>query len=464
MKRSWQAWWLIPILVVLVALPNCSDRDKKETEPDTNPDASDYEASAAVSTTQERTIETETGASIQVPRYAVPETESGGTGTMVFSIERDQTSPAAPPTGHTTASDVYRFGPDGFTFAEMVKVSIPVLGDTTGKNYALQRIDPTSGISETVSGTFDPSTGTVTGQTYHLSSWYVTSYMAANTAYGAFHVTNLSTTHWLKICVVEYTLKYPAVDSNFDGGECMWAPVGTIGWASSGNWYLPQGTYKLCVSMNTAGTISAPPGDPQHWFIDNKVLDAPWSIYQPTTSDLTVNYSAGALPGGCDCTPVPSTSVGSGEVQVTLTWHNAQSIDLDLYVTEPGGETCYFGHDSTSTGGALDRDNTCGSYVNGRPENIFWTDAPAGQYKVKVDWWSDCGNEIASQAFDVRVVAGGNVKTYHGTIAEETEVQVCTFTVGSLARSMSSSDSWIPVEWSAYDGASQPSGPREPKS
>ncbi len=433
-RRVVWALGIIP-LVLAVVIWGCGD-DKKETStnPEPEPSESDYEASASVTTTSEATITTESGAGIQVPLYAVPPTEGGQNGTMVFSIERDQTVAAVPDSSETVASDVYRFGPDGFTFGQMVNVTVPVTGNTEDKEVGLFRINQTTGEAEPYGGTFDSESGTITTQTYHLSPWYAATWSATSTAWGAFKVTNTSATHWLHICVESYDLAYPDVDTEFDGNSnCSFAPSGTIGWASSGNWYLPQGTYDLCVQMTPRGTVSTPPGDPTHGYVSGKTISHPWTRTSPLTTDLTFGSTPGDPEAGpCNCTPEPSTSVGTGEVQVTLTWHSEQEIDLDLWVIEPGDVKCYYGNTPTTTGGTLDRDNQCGSYINGRPENIYWASAPAGQYKVQVDLFSDCYNGISSMAFDVRVVVGSSVRTYAGTVtSSNSTVDVTTFTVTS---------------------------------
>jgi uncharacterized protein YfaP (DUF2135 family) len=47
--------------------------------------------------------------------------------------------------------------------------------------------------------------------------------------------------------------------------------------------------------------------------------------------------------------PVTLTPVGTGDVQVTVTW-DADS-DLDLHVVEPSGEEIFYGHPVSATGG-----------------------------------------------------------------------------------------------------------------
>jgi uncharacterized protein YfaP (DUF2135 family) len=122
--------------------------------------------------------------------------------------------------------------------------------------------------------------------------------------------------------------------------------------------------------------------------------------------------------------------VGTGAIQVTLTWFSAQSIDLDLWVTDPSGEMCFWLNPTTSSGGVLDRDNHCLNYINGHPENIFWQNAINGLYIVEVSWYSDCDNGMTSQSYTVRTVVQGVVRTFEGTITNEDEyIEVTRFEV-----------------------------------
>jgi len=466
MKRYMLSLLSMVGFVLLGLCAGCGGDDKNtNTNPPTNPE-DQYEASGTVTTEQESTISTESGAAMRVPRYAVPGSESDSIGTMVFSIERNATAQPAPLTGHTRGSDVYRYGPDGFTFAEMVELTVPVTGDTTGMDIVLNRIDPNTGATEMIGGNYDPATKTISAQRYHLSDYFASLYTANETAWGAFHVTNNSSTHWLKLCVEEYSLAHPEADANFDGNSwCSWAPVNTTGWSNSGNWFLPQGTYTICIEMSRRGTVSTPPGDPQSW-TRQETLSQPWSRRTGATKAITISgVSGSAQDGPCDCTPVPSTSVGTGDIQVTLTWHNPSAIDLDLFVIEPNGTQCYYGHTTTASGGTLDRDNKCSNYTNGKPENIFWSSAPAGEYKVQVDWYSACGNSMTSQSYDVRVVAGASVRTYSGTITSNQTVDVATFTMaaGFTGAMGTYGDDPIGTTFSEYLGTTAITGHRPAK-
>jgi len=435
MKLKTMFLLLLSLAVVFISCDD--DDDKKKGQPD-----SYYMASQSVSSNGEAVVESESGASIVIPMYAVPFTDSGENGTMVFSIERDQSVAANPPAGESLASPVYRFGPDGFVFAEAVTISIPFEGDFDQYEYRMYRINPTTGEAEQYPITYDSLANTVSTQTFELSPWFITSQERNAMSCGAIKVTNNSLSDWLTVSVVNFTPKYPEFSRRVPcGTNTLWAPVGRVGWNNSGNWYLQQGTYTFCVSMRRSGTISSPPGAASHTYVYDIVIDQPWSYYNPIISaNISFSSITGGEAGECDCRPVPTTSPGTGDVQVTLTWYNSQSIDVDLWVIEPSGEKCYYSNDITATGGTLDRDNLCSNYINGRPENIFWSEAPAGLYKIIVHWYSDCGNTISSQPFNVRVVNGNNSRTYNGTLTEPyQEIEVATFThgVNSIAPSMS---------------------------
>jgi hypothetical protein len=63
--------------------------------------------------------------------------------------------------------------------------------------------------------------------------------------------------------------------------------------------------------------------------------------------------------------------VGTGDVQVGIVWDTPT--DVDLHVTEPGGETIYYGNLQSSAGGTLDLDSNPACNIDGvNAENIFW--------------------------------------------------------------------------------------------
>lgn len=72
------------------------------------------------------------------------------------------------------------------------------------------------------------------------------------------------------------------------------------------------------------------------------------------------------------------------DVRVVLNW-NKNDTDMDLWVTDPHGETCYYGHKETLTGGRLSTDFTRGY----GPEQFLLKKAISGKYQVKVNYYGD---------------------------------------------------------------------------
>jgi uncharacterized protein YfaP (DUF2135 family) len=107
------------------------------------------------------------------------------------------------------------------------------------------------------------------------------------------------------------------------------------------------------------------------------------------------------------------TEVGTGDVQVTLSWD--VNSDVDLHVVAPGGEEIYYAERQSSTGGELDLDSNAACEIDGvRNENIRWPvgRAPRGQYIVRVDYWSACG--FTRTNYTVRVFSGGSAEVFTG--------------------------------------------------
>lgn len=417
---------LFPVLLVLVLTGllvfswSCSKDSKNPAAPNNNTQADN--ASGSVRSDTSGVITTTGGARIVIPVGAVPRMSDGSVGTMVFSIERTTVAPPTVPHGGTANTAVYRFGPEGFVFAAPVEVSIPVSGAGDPGNVAIYRINPTTNLPEYFGGTYDSVRHVVKAQTYEFSNWFGASVVNHATDWGALQVNNYSGT-WVSVCVGDYALTYDSLDRAAmpeQGVTSTWAPSGDMAWTNSGLWFLPQGTYQMCVQYQLAT-------DPFRWghvFRRDVVIDHAWSRTEhPLGAIFDVGVWVTGDTGRCECIPTPTTSVGTGDIQVTLSWFRpAPGIDLDLYVIEPAraDSVCYFRR-STASGGELDRDNMCGNYENGRPENIYWTRTPPnGHYLVRVNFYSSCGSDT-SQSFNVRTVIKGVTQTSSGSVSQSHE-------------------------------------------
>lgn len=119
---------------------------------------------------------------------------------------------------------------------------------------------------------------------------------------------------------------------------------------------------------------------------------------------------------------------GYGDVQVTLTWNN--TADLDLWVTDPYGETIYYGNPYSASGGQLDVDDRDGF----GPENIYWPPggAPQGNYTVRVDYYSGSGTAY----FKVLIQINGLTRVYANYISENQTITVASFINSLFSRGM----------------------------
>lgn len=127
--------------------------------------------------------------------------------------------------------------------------------------------------------------------------------------------------------------------------------------------------------------------------------------------DPAINPGAEEIPGNdvdenCDGSLIV---VGSGDVQITLTWDNAA--DMDLHVYEPNGTHIWYANRGpTSTGGQLDVDSNAGcGGADLRTENVFWPaeQSPEGEFTVVVDVWSACGLPPANWRLVVQIAGIG---------------------------------------------------------
>ncbi|RYY66200.1 MAG: VWA domain-containing protein [Chitinophagaceae bacterium] len=79
------------------------------------------------------------------------------------------------------------------------------------------------------------------------------------------------------------------------------------------------------------------------------------------------------------------------DLMVVITW-NTDNTDVDLHLREPSGEECYYSHRKTASGGFLSNDATDGF----GPEMYYLEKAPAGSYRIDVDYYGDSRVQTAA--------------------------------------------------------------------
>ena len=100
------------------------------------------------------------------------------------------------------------------------------------------------------------------------------------------------------------------------------------------------------------------------------------------------------------------------DLRIVLTW-NTDNCDVDLWVTDPDGEKCYYGNKLTNNGGRISRDFTQGY----GPEEFCIKNAPKGKYKIQAHYY---GNHQQKQLQPVVVQA--EVYTNFGRPDQEKQV------------------------------------------
>lgn len=78
------------------------------------------------------------------------------------------------------------------------------------------------------------------------------------------------------------------------------------------------------------------------------------------------------------------------DIRVVLSW-DADNTDIDLWVTDPRGEKCFYSHRNTTIGGAMSHDLT-GGYG---PEEFLLRRAISGTYTIQANYYGDRQQRLA---------------------------------------------------------------------
>ncbi len=90
------------------------------------------------------------------------------------------------------------------------------------------------------------------------------------------------------------------------------------------------------------------------------------------------------------------------DLRVAMTW-DADNSDMDLWVTDPRGEKCFYGHALTAQGGRMSQDVTQGY----GPEEFSLRHAMPGKYKVEANFYGNRQQTVAgATTVQVRLTTG----------------------------------------------------------
>jgi len=119
---------------------------------------------------------------------------------------------------------------------------------------------------------------------------------------------------------------------------------------------------------------------------------------------------------GTQIQPVSSVVVGTGELQVSVSWDKLA--DLDIHLIEPDGTRIFYNNTVSSSGGMLDLDSNANCRVidGVNNENITYegVETPSGTYTVEVGYYLSCNTEGATN-YLVTVRNGPETNTYSGS-------------------------------------------------
>lgn len=119
--------------------------------------------------------------------------------------------------------------------------------------------------------------------------------------------------------------------------------------------------------------------------------------------------AAGAL-AQVDRTAAPPPPAADVQVQLIF----GGRADLDLFVTDPLREEVYFANSPSRLGGVFEADRRCGDPAP-RIETVRFSPAPAGRYRVSVDFPIRCEPGVDEAPYLVIVDAGGGRTSSEGT-------------------------------------------------
>lgn len=379
------------------------------------------EASMTVQTDTSATVETYGGAQVSVPIGAVAPTPTGDVGSATITISIDTSTRIDLPEGDRLAGRVYEIGPAGHVFQAPVQITLPVTTDPEGGDVDLFTLTR-EGVVQGLGGHYDPVAKTVTAMTNHFSPHWP-GIAAFRVGESCIQVDNSasSTYSWKSFCLSKVNSLADPLNPPLQQEGGMVAPSTSIGVSTKVKWSLPAGNYDICVEETDRDTQSSLPefkGSTTFTGVGVAVLDGSGG---PTgefcSPKLNVSRLTGLTNARCACGATIPTPGGTGvdsSLEISLDWRSNPAVDLDIYVTEPNGETISYDNEVSASGGSLDWDNQCSNYQDGRTENISWTSPPLGSYKIEVDCYEACTTSSATVPFKVNVKAGGSTSSYSG--------------------------------------------------
>lgn len=111
------------------------------------------------------------------------------------------------------------------------------------------------------------------------------------------------------------------------------------------------------------------------------------------------------------------------DIRVVIDWTSNEN-DIDLWVTDPNGDKCYYSYPTTRMGGKITSDFTRGY----GPEEFSVRKAKPGTYKIEVNYYGDSRQSITGP-----VTVYATMYTHYGKPNEEKKQVAIQLTKGQKA-------------------------------
>jgi len=136
-----------------------------------------------------------------------------------------------------------------------------------------------------------------------------------------------------------------------------------------------------------------------------------------------INRIIAANKGKLNLTAIPKMFIKSlpVDVRIVMDW-NKNDTDIDLWVTDPNNEKCYYSHNRTEIGGRISHDMTQGF----GPEQFMLKKAIKGTYKIEINYYGDRQVTIGGPT---TIMA--EMFTHYGTPEEKKELIVLQMAKGA---------------------------------
>ena len=182
--------------------------------------------------------------------------------------------------------------------------------------------------------------------------------------------------------------------------------------------------------------VHSPPPPPAHGTVHVQVaqptVEAGVTVIEASCTQGAQEVCNG-LDDNCNGQIDEGCGYSSGNIQITLAWNSGA--DIDMYVTDPAGETISYSHTQAASGGHLDHDargNCRQGQQNNTIENVYWDSPqpPSGTYQVALHYWGECNSNAGPTNTTLSIAVGGQIiGAYNYTLAPNQRVTIAQFNI-----------------------------------